>query len=75
MTRWLLNVRILLNHTIKNFQVKHGQCDSIIFPETLFVASSKYLLDLLLGDIRILLRGPRIYTLIYHNSTSCSTYL
>ena len=33
---WKINSRTLLNHIMKNFQVKHGQCDSIIFPETFF---------------------------------------
>ena len=32
---WEINLRILWNHCMKNFQVKHGQCDSIVFPETI----------------------------------------
>ena len=31
---WKINIRILWNH-IMNFQVKHGQCDSIIFPQNI----------------------------------------
>ena len=31
---WKIKLRILWNHIMKNFQVKHGQCDSIIFPKT-----------------------------------------
>ena len=30
------NLRILWNHYMKNFQVKHGQCSSIIFPQNIF---------------------------------------
>ena len=37
---WKINLGILWNHVIKNFQVKHGQCDSIIFPETFCFGSS-----------------------------------
>ena len=32
---WKINLRILWDHIIKKFQVKHGQCDSIIFSKTL----------------------------------------
>ena len=46
---------------MNNFQVIHGQYDSIIFPETFSLGSSKQLFDLLLGDNRILLTGPGIY--------------
>ena len=46
---------------MKNFQVKHGQCDSIIFPETFSFGSSKFSLDLHIGENRILLTGPGIY--------------
>ena len=28
------NLRIVWNQSNKNFQVRHGQCDSIVFPET-----------------------------------------
>ena len=31
-----INLRILWNHSMKNFQVKHGQCGSIIFPQNIF---------------------------------------
>ena len=37
----LYSLRILRNHIIKNFQVKHGQCDSIIFPQTFSFEGSK----------------------------------
>ena len=36
-----INLKILWNHTIKNFNIKHGQSDSIIFLETFFLESSK----------------------------------
>ena len=42
------------NHVVKNFQVKHGRCDSIIFPKTFSFESSKSLLDLYLANSRIL---------------------
>ena len=29
-----ISLRILWNYITKNFQIKHGQCDSIIFPKT-----------------------------------------
>ena len=44
---WKINLRILWNHIMKNFQVKHGQCDSVILPQ-------KLLLDICLADSRIL---------------------
>ena len=53
---------------MKNFQVKHGQRDSIIFPETFSFGRSKYLLDLPFGDTRILLTGPGICPQIYHRT-------
>ena len=51
---WKINLKILWNHIMKNFQVKHGQCDSIIFPKTFSIESSKQLLDLCFADSRIL---------------------
>ena len=36
-----INLRILWNHIMKNFQIKHGQHDSIIFPKTFSLESSK----------------------------------
>ena len=42
------------NYIMKNFQVKHGQCDSIIFPKTFTFENSKRLLDLCLPESRIL---------------------
>ena len=38
---WKINLRILWNHIMKNFQVKHDQCDSIIFLNTFSLESSK----------------------------------
>ena len=35
------NLRILWSHIMKSFQVKHGQCDSIIFLKTVSLESSK----------------------------------
>ena len=43
---WKINLSILWSHTIKNFQVKCGQCDSIIFPETFSLGRSTYQSDL-----------------------------
>ena len=41
---WKINLKILWNH-IKNFQAKHGQCDSIIFPsKTFYFEGSKALI-------------------------------
>ena len=51
---WKTNLRILWNHILKNFQVKHGQCDGIIFTEKFSFESSKKLLDLCLFNSRIL---------------------
>ena len=48
---WKINLKILWSHIKKNFQVKHGQCDSIILPETFSFESSKQLLDLCLAEI------------------------
>ena len=39
---------------MKNFHIKDGQCDSIIFLKTFSFESSKQLLDLCLADSRIL---------------------
>ena len=36
-----INLRILWNHIMKNFRVKHDQCDSIIFLNTFSLESSK----------------------------------
>ena len=33
---WKIYLRALWNHLMKNFQLKHGQCDSIIFPQNIF---------------------------------------
>ena len=65
---WKINLGIFWNHTMKNFYVKHGQCDSIIFSETFSLGRSKYLLELPLGYNKILLTVPRIYPQIYHRN-------
>ena len=46
---------------MKYFQLKHSQCDSVIFPETFSLGSSKNLLNLSLVDNSILLTDPGIY--------------
>ena len=33
---WKTNLRILWNHIMKNFLVKHGQRDGIIFPQNIY---------------------------------------
>ena len=65
---WKINLGILWDHTTKNFQVKYGYCDSIIFPETFSSGSSEYSLDLPLGDNRILLTGLGMYPQISHRT-------
>ena len=45
-------LRIMWNHIMKNFQVSHGQCDSIIFLKTFSLEC--LLLNLGLADSRIL---------------------
>ena len=50
---WKINLGILWNHIMKNFQVKHGQCDSIIFLKTYFFESSTQLSYLCFADSRI----------------------
>ena len=55
MAAFRINFRILWKHIIVNFQVRHGQCDSIIFLKTFSLESSKeLLLHLCLADSRIL---------------------
>ena len=39
---------------MKNFLVKHGQCDTIIFPKAFAFEGSKLLLDLCLADSKII---------------------
>ena len=51
---WKINLRILWNHIMKNFQVKHGQCDSIIFLKIFPFENSKQLLEICLADTRIM---------------------
>ena len=65
---WKINLEILWNNTMKNCQVKHGQCGRIIFPETFSFGSSKYLLDLSFCDKRILLTDPEIYPQKYRRT-------
>ena len=33
---WKTNLRILSNYILKNFQIKHGQCDRIAFAQNIF---------------------------------------
>ena len=58
---------------MKNFQLRHIHCDSIILPEKFFLGSCKYLSDLPSPN-RILLTGPGIYPQIYHR-TPCLAVL
>ena len=60
---------------MKNFQVRHGQSDSIIFPETFFLESSKWLLEFFLGDNRTLLAGPGIYAQFYHINSCPAVFI
>ena len=39
---WQINLRVLRNHFMKNLQVKHGQCDSVICPKTFAFEGSKF---------------------------------
>ena len=64
-----INLEVLWNNTINNFQVNHGQCNPVIFPETFSFGSSKYLIDLPLRDSRITVTSPRIYPQIYHRNS------
>ena len=50
---WKIILRILLNHIVKNFQVKHGQCDSIISPKRFSFEGSKLLPDFCLAESMI----------------------
>ena len=69
-----INFAILWDHIMENFQIKHSQCDSNIFPETFSFGSCKYLLDLPLGNNRILLTSPGVYPQIYQ-ITPCPAVL
>ena len=60
---------------MKNFQVRHGQSDSIIFPETFSLGSSKWLLDLPLGDNRTLLAGPGIFPQLYYINSCPAVFI
>ena len=51
---WKINWKIFLNHIMKNFKKKHGQCDSIKFPKTYSFESSKYLLVFCIANNRFL---------------------
>ena len=51
---WKIDLRILWSHVMKNFQIRHGQCDSVIYPKTFAFQCSKLLLDLCLADSKIL---------------------
>ena len=66
---WKISLRILWNHIMKNFQVKHCQCDSIMFPKHFLLKALSNLLDLCLADSRIL------YTNLPQSSMPCGAYL
>ena len=51
---WKINLRILWNHIMKGFQVKHAHCNSIIISKTFSFESSKWLLGLFLADSKIM---------------------
>ena len=52
---WKINLRILWNHVMQNFQVSYGQCCSIILPpKHLLLKALKLLLYLCLAGSRIL---------------------
>ena len=73
---WKINLRIFWNHIIKNFQVKHGQCDSIILPQNIFFWRLYVIarpLPCCLQD-SLLLICPGIYPKIYHR-TPCPAVL
>ena len=65
---WKINLRILFNHIMKNFQVKHGQCDSIIFPP------KHFLLDALSNNqtVGLLTAGFFTFGMSWDLSTSLS---
>ena len=48
---------------MKNFQVKHDQCDNIIFLKKFSLESSKQL-----EQDSLFLAGPRIYPQVYHRA-------
>ena len=60
---WKIDLRILWNHIMKNFQVKHGQWDSIIFPQNIFFCRFQVIARPLpcLQQDSLLLICPRIY--------------
>ena len=57
---------------MKNFQVKHGQCDSVIFSKTF---SFELLLDLCLADSRILYFWQVLESIQIYHRAPCSAYL
>ena len=65
-------------HKMKNFQVNHGQCESIIIPKNIFPfkALSNYSIRPLTfwQQDSLLLAGPGIYPQIYHR-TPCPEVL
>ena len=71
---WKINLRILWNHIIKKFQVKHGQCDIIIFSKTLSFERSSQLKYLCWKQGSFLLIGFGIYLQIFHR-TPCPAVL
>ena len=73
---WKINLEILLNHIMNNFQIKHGQCDSIIFTKIYFFWNISVIIRTLLcwKQDSLLLTGPGIYSQIYQGAT-CPTVL
>ena len=68
---WKTNLRILWNHIMKDFRVKHGQSGSVIFPKT----SSYWTFDLLAAGFFTFDRSWNLSTNLSQNSMSCSVYL
>ena len=64
------------NHIVKNFQVKHGQCDSVIFPKNIFF----WRLQVIARPLScwqydsLLFICPGIYPQVYHR-TACPVEL
>ena len=63
-----INLRILWNHIMKNFQIKHGQCDSIIFRQKFFFWRLSVIARpfSFLQQDSLLFIFPGIYPQIYH---------
>ena len=63
---WKTNLRILWNHIMKDFRVKHGQSGSVIFPKT----SSYWTFDLLAAGFFTFDRSWNLSTNLSQNSLS-----